>query len=698
MAPRVLIVGTVPFNKKSTSRAFESYFSNWESENLAQIFSNTKKPAKGHCSTLFQITDQRLVKKRLKHTLETGVIYYDKDLADEWSDNTLEVNSSIFSKLYNWGSKKRPIVYLMRRLVWNKKYWCTEKLNKWLDEFNPECVFLSFSDDFFISEIALYVAERFNIPIVSSIGDDYYFNTKFSLSPFYYLYKLKYKKLIREVFKHPGSAIYIGDKIRDKYNQSFGLDGETVYLSSSIKRREFKEIDVQKPTISYFGNIRLGRNHSLNDIGYALGEVNPNYILNVYSNETDPSYFKVFNENKNISYHGSIPYSEVQSKTVQSDIVVVVEGFQKHDVDITRYSLSTKVADSLASGSNILVYGSMECGAIEYLKNIDSAAVCSQKEDLVDCIANLISNVEFQKRNYEMAAYFTQKHHNLLQSSEIFKGVVNKMVERKNRNMIKDKLSLLIHTCDKFSDLWDTHIMLLNKNWANRNIDTFLVSDNKPSKSFEGIKLLSAGEGKEFSERVAFSLPHIKTEYVLVTLDDYFLTKQIHTEKIASLIDVMEKEEIDYISLFNDPNSFDRMNGYKNIYNVNLIGNYKVNLYPGIWRKSFIEKTLNAPLNAWQYEVSLTKIARETGAKCVLSKGKEFPILDVVRKGKLLHKANRYLKKHHLYEGPRGVISYKDEFKIFVFSTGKKILPQGLANFIKRRLINKGFKFYSEID
>ena len=42
MHPRVLIVGTVPYNRKSTSRAFDAYFHYWEKENIAQIFSNTK--------------------------------------------------------------------------------------------------------------------------------------------------------------------------------------------------------------------------------------------------------------------------------------------------------------------------------------------------------------------------------------------------------------------------------------------------------------------------------------------------------------------------------------------------------------------------------------------------------------------------------------------------------------------------------
>lgn len=434
MKPRVLIVGTVPYNKKSTSRAFESYFFNWEKENLAQIFSNTKQPAKGHCGTLYQITDQRMVKRRFNHSLETGVIFNYEDLPIEWTDNSLEVGSAFFAKLYKLGTVKIPFVYLLRRFTWAKKYWCTDKLNKWLDEFKPQCIFLSFSDDFFIPQIALYVANKYNIPIVSSIGDDYYFSTQFSLSPFYYIYKSEYKKLIRKIFQHKGSAIYIGDKIRDKYNSSFDLDGETVYLTSDIKRKDFSEVNKINPKITYCGNIRLGRNTSLNDIGYALGQINLDYNMDIYSNESDSRYYKIFEKNKNVRFHGSIPYSEVQKEILSSDIVVVVEGFKQSEVSITRYSLSTKVADSLASGSNILAYGSIECGAIEYMQSIDSSAVCLNQDDLVECISHLIEDTEYQRRNYDNAEKIAQQHHNLVQSSAIFEGVVNKVIEEQEEN------------------------------------------------------------------------------------------------------------------------------------------------------------------------------------------------------------------------------------------------------------------------
>lgn len=429
MKPRILIVGTVPYNKRSTSRAFESYFYNWEKENLAQIFSNTKQPAKGHCETLFQITDQRLLKKRINKSIDTGIIFHYNELPNEWKDNALEVNSSLFSWLYKIGSKKLPIIYLLRKLIWKKSFWCTEKLNNWLDEFNPKCVFLSFSDDFFIQEIALYVAKRFNIPIISSIGDDYFFDSKFSLSPFYFIYKISYRNLIKRVFKHQGSAIYIGDKIRDKYNSYFKLTGETVYLTSDIKTNNFKVIDKKYPKIIYGGNIRLGRNTSLIDIANALGKINPNYVLRVYSNENDRRYYSLFKKNPNICYLGSISYKELEREILDSDILIIVEGFKKNHTRITRYSLSTKVADSLASGNCIFAYGSLDCGAIEYLSMTNSAVVCTRKKELENCLKELINNEEIQLSKYNNARNTYTKNHLIHRNTHIFENLVNKIIK-----------------------------------------------------------------------------------------------------------------------------------------------------------------------------------------------------------------------------------------------------------------------------
>ena len=197
--------------------------------------------------------------------------------------------------------------------------------------------------------------------------------------------------------------MYIGNKIRDKYNSEFGLNGETIYLTSDIKRREFREIDQNNPKIMYAGNVRLGRNDSLVDIGNALQKISKDYYVDVYSTEQNEEFLKGFKECLGLRFHGSVPYVEIMKLTSECDISIIVEGFKKKDVDTTRYSLSTKAADAIASGSNIFVYGSKECGVIEYMESTGCAMVCSNKDELVDKLKELIGNKTLQKKLYDRA-------------------------------------------------------------------------------------------------------------------------------------------------------------------------------------------------------------------------------------------------------------------------------------------------------
>lgn len=437
MHPRLLIVGTVPYNTKSTSRAFDAYFHYWEKENISQIFSNTKKPCKGHCETLFQITDYRVLQRWIGKKIETGIIYNYQELEDSWNTNDLELNNNTAEMAYRFGRKHSAFTHLMRGVLWQKRFWCTDKLNKWLDQFNPECVFLAFSDDYFILKIAMYVAKRYHIPIVSCIGDDYYFNIKKTFNPFYYIYKTSYHRLVDKVFSWPGSAMYISNKIRDKYNTEFNMDGETVYLASEIKRKPFKPINIESPVITYFGNIRMGRNNSLNDIAHALGQINPAYCLEVYSNESDEKYYHLFKRNPNVKYMGSVPYSQVLKRMAESDITIIVEGFREKDINFARYSLSTKAADALASGAAILTYGPLESGIIDYMHSTNASMVSYNPSNLVNDIKKLMEDQKLQKDYYEHAIIMTETHHNRRASCTVSENVIQKAINKMKQQVIK---------------------------------------------------------------------------------------------------------------------------------------------------------------------------------------------------------------------------------------------------------------------
>ena len=203
-----------------------------------------------------------------------------------------------------------------------------------------------------------------------------------------------------------------------------GLDGETVYLTSTVMRKPFAPINTGNPLITYFGNIGMGRNHSLNDIGFALGRINPNYKLEIYSGAKDPALYEIFKANPNVVYGGLIPYEQVQEKLQNSDVTVIVEGFRDKDVSLSRYSLSTKAADALASGATILTYGSQECGIVEYMQSTKASFVCTDKNQLVDTIKQMLCRADLQEQYYAQQIVMTDLHHNIKKSCETVEMIV----------------------------------------------------------------------------------------------------------------------------------------------------------------------------------------------------------------------------------------------------------------------------------
>lgn len=266
--------------------------------------------------------------------------------------------------------------------------------------------------------------------------------------------------------------------------------------------------------------------------------------------------------------------------------------------------------------------------------------------------------------------------------------------------MLNDRLTLLIHSCGAYSDLWDGQIHLLNHYWKARTVNTVILTDTNPNNyAYENINILCAGEKKEITDRLLFALPKIETEYVLVTLDDYYLLDTVDENRLSDILDFMDTHKADYVRLYKIPKSKDLVE--RDIYKIHMEekkSSYYINLYPGIWRRSFIEKTLTPSLNAWQYEVSLTPKAVKLNANCFMTYGEEYQLLDVVRKGKVLHKANKYFKKNPVYTGNREVISWKQEFIINFRTVLKNILPRKMMQRLKKFAMRHGKTFYSPLD
>lgn len=265
--------------------------------------------------------------------------------------------------------------------------------------------------------------------------------------------------------------------------------------------------------------------------------------------------------------------------------------------------------------------------------------------------------------------------------------------------MLNDIMTMLILSCDNFSDLWDGHVKLLDENWPDRGMDTFIVTEGGIERKYDKVKIFSAGEGLEWSERLQSALKTINTKYVLITLDDYFLIERVDNERIEELIRTAENEDLDYIRLYARPKRATRkaISGTDRVKWIDTEEKYSVNLYTAIWKTDFLRAMLIEKKNAWEFETGLSRAATAYNAKCAVSLKKEFKILDVVRKGKLLHKSAAYFKKHpELYSGGRPIQPWSYEIKLWIKTMVARHTPKFLYNIIWNCMRKLGYKFISD--
>ena len=67
---------------------------------------------------------------------------------------------------------------------------------------------------------------------------------------------------------------------------------------------------------------------------------------------------------------------------------------------------------------------------------------------------------------------------------------------------LEDKLTMLISSCEAYSDLWENHMILLNENWSDRTIDTVVVTDKVHEGILERASIFNAGDKLEMPQRI----------------------------------------------------------------------------------------------------------------------------------------------------------------------------------------------------
>lgn len=432
---KILVISHNSFSKTSNmGKTLSSYFANVDYKDIAQFYirpetpsRNPANPSDDICKNYYRITDKDII--RSIFTRNSGTVFFEKNL--KAAPHVAKENAGLTLQMYQKGCQRKPYMYLLRNIWWNMGKWNTARLRTWLDDYNPDIVFFASGDYAFMYKIALSIAKSRNIPLVVSCMDDYYINHQNEESLLGQLAHNIFMRQVRKTMAYASCIYTICDKMAKDYSEYFSTPCHVLHTPSSIG----EPLNAKKSNaISYIGNLGYNRNIQLANIGKALKALDlpgkPEFI-DVYSPESRPEILSVFTEENGIKFHGGIPYDKVLEVIGSSLAVIHTESFETKYRKTVAYSVSTKIADSLASGTSILAYGPGEVASIEYLRNND-AAFCATDENLEATLRELITNESERANKISNALNLANKNHTSQKNCDMLENTMKEVLQNEN--------------------------------------------------------------------------------------------------------------------------------------------------------------------------------------------------------------------------------------------------------------------------
>ncbi len=395
--PRILVISCNCFStQKNNGKTLASYFSNYPSDRLAQLYIWSEYPDSTLCQNYYRITDMDMLKSWITKNSECG---QKVNIREAQEDNNI---SSVYGKRYtHWHSMR-----VAREFIWLKGSWKTKKFTNWLENFSPDVILFSGIGNPSLFRIADFICKKYNIPIIVSIGDDYYL-PHLSLSPFYHIRRVWLVYWMKKILHTNRSELLTINKyMRETYREFFNKDSSIMMNFVDTPEVCPKYSDSGSPLrIAYIGSLTHNRWKALEFLADVLScsKYKDDYSIEVYVRDIpDNKVLKAISKPPYIRYCGSLDAQGVIKKQKEADILLLAESFDYICRKNTFLSLSTKITEYMAMGKPILAIGPPEIGSMRFLKD-NSKAVCITKLDRKETINafEILKDSTFRKKTGE---------------------------------------------------------------------------------------------------------------------------------------------------------------------------------------------------------------------------------------------------------------------------------------------------------
>lgn len=169
-----------------------------------------------------------------------------------------------------------------------------------------------------------------------------------------------------------------------------------------------------------------------------------------------------------------------------------------------------------------------------------------------------------------------------------------------------ESLAIVIFSFDGYSDLWNPHLVLLDKYGVDLPFKRYLVTQEL-NFEWNNLQILHTNKNMEWCDRAIQALSQIEENYIIFLLDDFVMTKHVKLNHVHEIYEKVVNENILYykfktrfFSLTYDKN--DKINDH--LYYIDKTRKYGISLQPAIWDRKYLLSllSLNTGRTAWGFE------------------------------------------------------------------------------------------------
>ncbi|MBQ3356279.1 MAG: hypothetical protein IJG45_04110 [Oscillospiraceae bacterium] len=398
-------------------------------EKICQIYIYPTIPDLDRCASFFRVTDKDVLNSYMSFFRVKGR-EIDPSQIDTARHEMYERPQD--EKLYKNPKNKRASRMLLRDLMWKCTHWYNDTMKQWLDEQKPEAIFVAPGPGKFLYDIALKISKDRNLPIVTYICDEYYFVDR-AAQPLMRLQQRQLQKKIAKLLGRSAHLITICDELKTDYETYFHIPTTVLMTGSTLPAADAPRTETAPQSITYLGNIGLGRSSSLVQIGRTLDELNDengtSFRLKIYTAEKDESILSAFDEIRSVELCGFVFGEEFAKTLCGAQLLLHTESFRPEDIAAVRHSVSTKIANCLASGVCLIAYAPEQVASVQHLLRNRCAIVCTSSELLKKTLLTALTDENARRIAAENAIQTARKWHNAETNGQKFSEIMESIHE-----------------------------------------------------------------------------------------------------------------------------------------------------------------------------------------------------------------------------------------------------------------------------